>query len=284
MAARPKTLYAAVAPVLVGSAVAYSAGGFQILPALAALLAAVSIQIGTNLANDVADFRRGADNEARLGPVRVTQAGVLTERQVFSGMWLSFGFAALLGIYLYLEAGWPVLAIGLLSIAAGIAYTAGPFPLGYHGLGDAAVFVFFGLIAVNGTFYVQTRTLVPAVLWASLPIGLLATAIIVVNNLRDIDTDAAAGKITLAVRIGRRGTRLEFAVLLGLAFLIPLLMWALGVSRMWVLLPWLASPFALQAVQEVHQLTGSALNRTLASTSRLELLYSLLLSLGLILT
>ncbi len=284
LAARPKTLYAAVTPVLVGSAIAYQAGSFRLLPALAALLGAVFIQIGTNLANDVADFSKGADNTERLGPTRVTQAGLLSPGQVLAGMWVCFGLAAAGGIYLYLIAGWPVLAIGLISILAGIAYTAGPFPLGYHGLGDLAVFIFFGIAAVNGTYYVQALNLSPATIWASIPIGLLATAIIVVNNLRDLQTDAAAGKITLAVRIGRRGTQLEFIVILAIAFIIPPLMWLSGSGSVWLLLTWLALPLAIQTTKEILNAEGAALNRSLAGTSRLELLFGALLALGFILS
>jgi 1,4-dihydroxy-2-naphthoate octaprenyltransferase len=280
LAARPKTLYAAVSPVLVGTAIAAYTGSFQLFPALSALLAAVFIQIGTNLANDVADFYQGADNPKRLGPTRVTQAGYLTSRQVLVGMWISFGIAAALGVYLYLVAGWPVLAVGVLSIAAGIAYTAGPFPLGYHGLGDLAVFIFFGLIAVNGTYYVQAKTLAAAAAWASLPIGLLATAIIVVNNLRDLETDAEAGKNTLAVRIGRRGTQYEFILIIAAAFLVPTIMWAIGIGSAWLLLPWFALPLAIRTTREVLTTSGTALNRTLAGTSQLELLFGTLFAFG----
>jgi 1,4-dihydroxy-2-naphthoate octaprenyltransferase len=284
LASRPKTLYAAVTPVLVGTAIAFHAGSFRLFPALAALLAAVFIQIGTNLANDVADFSKGADNSARLGPTRVTQAGYLTPRQVLGGMWVAFGLAAALGVYLYLVAGWPVLAIGVLSIAAGIAYTAGPFPLGYHGFGDLAVFLFFGLGAVNGTYYVQALSLSSPAVWASIPIGLLATAIIVVNNLRDLQTDAAAGKTTLAVRLGRRGTQVEFILILAVAFTIPPLMWFFEIGSAWLLLPLVTIPLAYRTVREILTAEGAALNRSLAGTSRLELLFGALLALGFLLS
>ncbi len=221
LAARPKTLPAAAAPVIVGVGTALAEGVFRAGPATAALLGALLIQIGTNFANDYFDFQKGADNEARLGPTRVTQAGLLAAREVAAGMWIAFGLASLAGLYLIIQAGWPVLLIGLASILAGIAYTGGPFPFGYHGLGDFFVFVFFGPVAVVGTYFVQSGAASPAAVWSSLPIGSLATAILVVNNLRDIETDAIAGKHTLAVRLGRSGTRLEYLLLGVISYLVP---------------------------------------------------------------
>ncbi len=218
LASRPKTLPAAAAPVIVGSAAAFYEGAFHPGPALAALFGALLLQIGANLANDVFDFHRGADTAERLGPTRVTQAGLLSPRQVLVGMWICFGLAAILGVYLTLVAGWPVIVIGLTSIVAAIAYTGGPFPLGYYGLGDAAVFLFFGLAAVCGSYYVQALKLDWLAFWSALPMGFLITAILVVNNLRDIETDRAAGKRTLAVRFGAGGARKEFLYLVVGAF------------------------------------------------------------------
>lgn len=282
LAARPKTLPAAAVPVIVGTGVAISEGQFRWGPALAALLGALLIQIGTNLANDVFDYKKGADTTARLGPLRVTQAGLLRPGQVMAGMWLIFGLASLVGLYLVAIGGWPIVVIGLLSITAGIAYTGGPFPLGYHGLGDLFVFIFFGLVAVCGTYYVQADTVSLAALWAAVPVGLLATAILVVNNLRDIETDRAAGKKTLAVRLGARGAQMEYMLLVGGAYLIPLLMWLTGVSEPWALLTWLSIPMAMAQIRLVRTETGRPLNQALAGTARLELIYGILLAVGLI--
>lgn len=263
-----------------GTAVAFSEGVFQFGPALAALLGALLIQIGTNFANDVFDFKKGADTSTRLGPVRVTQAGLLSPEQVMTGMWLTFGLATLIGLYLVIIGGWPIVAIGLLAIASGIAYTGGPFPLGYNGLGDLFVFIFFGLVAVCGTYYVQALMVSTAAVWAAVPMGLLATAILVVNNLRDIETDRAAGKKTLAVRFGRRGAQIEYLLLVGLSYLTPLLMWITGVSTAWVLLSWLSTLLLPKLANFIMTEKGRPLNQALAGTARLELAYSFLLSMG----
>lgn len=284
LAARPKTLFAAVTPVIVGTAAAYRDGTFAPGPALAALLGATFIQIGTNFANDVADFRRGVDTQARLGPLRVTQAGLLTSTQVTAGMWGCFALASLAGLYLALVAGWSVIAIGLLSIAAGLAYTAGPLPLGYHGLGDLAVFIFFGLVAVGGTYFVQAREVVPIALLAAVPIGCLATAILVINNLRDLPTDRAAGKRTLAVRLGPRRTQLQFLLLLAISYLSPFALWFIAGTTPWVLLTWLSLPQAVRATRQIYLHSGQQLNPTLAATSQLEFLFGLSLAVGLILS
>jgi 1,4-dihydroxy-2-naphthoate octaprenyltransferase len=284
LAARPKTLPAAASPVIVGTAIAIGTKNFSLFPALAALLGALLIQIGTNFANDVFDYKKGADTHERVGPVRVVSAGILSPGQVFAGMWLTFGLATLAGIYLLIVGGWPVVVIGLLSILSGIAYTGGPFPLGYNGLGDLFVFIFFGLVAVCGTYYVQALNLVPLAWWGAIPVGLLATAIIVVNNLRDIATDAKVGKKTLAVRLGARGAQVEYFLLLGISYLIPPVMWALGVSSGWVMLSWLSLPLAFPLIKAIQTQKGRALNPVLGGTARLELIYSLLFALGLALT
>ena len=284
LAARPKTLPAAAAPVVVGSAVALSEGQFWFGPALAALLGALLIQIGTNLANDLFDFKKGADTSERLGPLRVTQAGLLTPQQVLIGMWFAFGGAALVGVYLIIIGGWPIVIIGILSILSGIAYTGGPFPLGYNGLGDLFVFIFFGLVAVCGTYYVQAGTVSATSIWAAVPIGLLATAILVVNNLRDVETDRRAGKKTLAVRWGVRGAQGEYLLLVLISYALPLLAWLLNQMPFTGLATWLSIPLALPLIRAIHHDNGRALNKTLAGTARLELVYALLLSLGLIST
>lgn len=281
LAARPKTLPAAAAPVVVGTAVAIGEAVFQWGPALAALLGALLIQIGTNFANDVFDYKKGADTTERLGPTRVTQAGLLPPETVMIGMWLIFGLAVLVGLYLVWVGGWPIIVIGILSILAGIAYTGGPFPLGYNGLGDLFVFIFFGVVAVCGTYYVQAGTVSPAALWASLPVGFLATAILVVNNLRDIDTDRVAGKKTLAVRFGARGAQIEYLLLVGLSYLIPLLMGLTGVASWWVVITLLSFPLVIPLTKMIFRQKGRPLNVALAGTARLELVYSFLLSVGL---
>lgn len=281
LAARPKTLPAAAAPVVVGTAVAIGEGVFAAGPALAALLGALLIQIGANFANDVFDYKKGADTGERLGPLRVTQAGLLSPGQVMAGMWVTFGLATLIGLYLVWVGGWPVVAIGVLSILSGIAYTGGPFPLGYNGLGDLFVFVFFGLVAVCGTYYVQVLTVSAAAVWASVPVGFLATAILVVNNLRDVDTDRAAGKKTLAVRLGRRGAQIEYLLLVYGAFLVPLLMWFLRLASPWVMLSWASLLLVRPLVRMVLTEKGRPLNLALAGTARLELVFSVLFAVGL---
>ena len=281
LAARPKTLPAAIAPVAVGSACAHAAGAFHAGPALAALLGAVLIQIGTNLANDLYDFEKGADTAGRLGPTRVTQAGLLTPSQVQAGMIIAFSLAAAVGIYLVLVAGWPVIAIGLLSIASGIAYTAGPRALGYVGLGDVFVFLFFGFVAVCGTAFVQARS-VPLAAWlAAVPVGALATAILVVNNLRDREQDARAGKRTLAVRFGARAARWEYGGLVALACATPLAIAAMQRSP-WPLLPLVTAPLAAALVRAVATRDGATLNPCLGRTAMLALGHGGLLAAGIV--
>ena len=281
LAARPKTLPAAAAPVIAGTAIAFAERVFSPGPAVAALLGALLIQIGTNFANDVYDYKKGADTSERLGPVRVTQAGLLKPEQVMAGMWVTFGLAVLVGFYLLAVAGWPVVWIGLFSIMAGIAYTGGPYPLGYNGLGDIFVFIFFGLIAVCGTYYVQAGTVSMGAVWAAVPMGLLATAILVVNNLRDIETDTKAGKKTLAVRFGATAARIEYDLMVGGALLCPLLMWLTGNASFWVLLTWVTLYRAIPLIKLIYAEKGKALNKGLAGTGRMELEFAILLAFGL---
>jgi 1,4-dihydroxy-2-naphthoate polyprenyltransferase len=283
LASRPRTLPAAAAPVIVGTAVAFSDGRFAWGPALAALLGALLLQIGANFANDVFDYQKGADTSDRLGPVRVTSAGLLTPRQVKTGMWAAFGLAAVCGVYLAVHAGWPVIVIGLCSILAAIAYTAGPYPLGYHGLGELAVFLFFGLAAVCGTYYVQARQFNLAAVASALPMGLLAVAILIVNNLRDLETDRASGKRTLVTRFGADWARREYLWVIGLAYLIPWVMWLTGGSSAWVLSTWVTFPLVLSLRKSIYTLTGRPLNKILGQTGQLELLYGLAFSAGFIL-
>lgn len=283
LAARPATLWAAVAPVAVGSACAVAMEGFRLLPALAALLGAVLLQVGANYANDLFDFEKGADTEERLGPVRAVQAGLVEPRQMAVATTLVFGAAAGVGLYLFAVAGWPVLAFGTASILAGLAYTAGPAPLAYHGLGDLFVLVFFGFVAVVGTTFVQVLALPPLAFWASVPVGSLITAILVVNNLRDRATDERAGKRTLAVRFGDRGARAELVLLLVMAYVTPLVMLAAGQTGRWILLPWLVAPMAVGIARQAFTWHGRELNRTLAATARHALLFGLLFAAAIIL-
>lgn len=283
LAARLPTLTAAIAPVLVGTALAQRDHAFRPGAALAALLGALAIQIGANFANDVSDFRRGADVQ-RIGPPRVTQLGLLTERQVLNGLWAAFALATLAGIYLTLVAGWPVIAIGAASILAAMAYTGGPWPYGYRALGEVFTFLFFGVIAVAGTYFVQADEVTRAVLAASVPVACTVTAILVVNNYRDLDTDRDAGKRTLAVRLGRIGTQRLFIAIVAVAYLAAAGLWLFGRFPVWVLLGWVSMPLAVPPVAAVlSTVQGPPLNRALRATARLHLAFALLLAVGIVL-
>lgn len=283
LALRPKTLPAAISPVLVGTTLAWSYGQFAPLPAMAAATGALLLQVLSNFANDYFDFAKGADTAERLGPTRAVAAGLLSPRAMRWGMATVAALTALVGAYLVMIGGWPILAVGAASLLAAVLYTGGPFPFGYHGLGDLFVFIFFGLVAVTGTYFVQTGMLSTEVLVVAAPVGALITAILVVNNLRDIGTDAKAGKRTLAVMIGARNTRLQFVILLVFAYAAPILIW-LGFERgPAVLLPLLSLPLAAKRAISIYSATGTALNPLLAGTAQLSLRYSLLLSLGLML-
>lgn len=280
LAMRPKTLPAAMGPVIVGTALAAGDQVFRFGPALAALLAALLLQIGSNLANDVFDYKKGTDTKERTGPLRVTQAGLLTPRQVMIGMWAVFALAFLIGTYLIWIGGWPVLTIGILSIIFAIAYTGGPFPLGYHGLGEIFVFIFFGPVAVCGTYYVQAGSLATSAWWASLPIGFLITAILVVNNFRDLEEDKKNGKKTLAVRLGPSMTQFEYFFFLASSGVVPLIMWLTAQTSGWIFLTWLFIPLALPLIKDIRTKKGAPLNATLAGTAKLSLVYSILFSIG----
>ncbi len=284
LATRPRTLPAAVAPVLVGTAMAIADKNFVWLPAAAALMVALLLQIGVNLANDYFDYVKGIDTQDRLGPPRVTQSGLIPAKQVKTGILVAIILSAIPGLYLASVGGWPVILIGLFSFAAALAYSGGPFPLASHGLGDLFVFIFFGLVAVCGTYYVQALHLTPLVWLMGAIQGLLITAILVVNNLRDIQTDRRSGKRTLAVMIGERGSRIEYLLLLSSAYAIPFILWLVGRSSVWVILPVLSLPLAISLTRLIWKSAGGpVLNQALASTAKLALVYSLLLSIGLIL-
>lgn len=286
LASRPATLTAAIVPVAVGSAVAKSVYGFSLWPALAALFGALWIQIGTNFANDVYDFKKGADTEDRVGPIRAAQAGLLTPRQLFVGMFVAFGLATLCGAYLLFHAGWPIAVIGVASIASGIAYTGGPYPLGYNGLGDLFVFIFFGFIAVCGTTFVQVGSVPNLAIWASIPVGALATAILVVNNIRDADTDVLCGKRTLAVRLGRNAARLEYILLIASAYLIPTYLYFSGSLEIRGLaLCWVSAPVALQLLRRVSTSQDSrVLNSCLKGSAGLLLIHGNLFTVALLIS
>lgn len=283
IACRPKTLSAGVVPVCVGSAVAVHQGAFALGPALGALAGALLLQIGSNLANDLYDYEKGADTEQRLGPLRAVQAGLLSPRQVRAGMGVVFALALLVGLYLTSVAGSWIVVVGLASIASAILYTAGPYPLGYHGLGELFVLLFFGLVAVCGSAALQTGTLSELAVWASLPVGSLASAILVVNNVRDRETDAVVNKRTLAVRFGRRAGQYEYLVLLLVAYLVPPLLFASGQLGPWALLPLSSLPLALRLARRVLRDTGALLNHSLVGTAKLLLIFGLLFTLALLL-
>ena len=282
LAIRPRTLPAAAAGVVMGSALAWHDGLFRLDATLACLLTALLLQIGSNLANDVFDFERGTDTPERLGPIRVTQAGLLTPSQVKQGMVIVFGLAAMLGLYLAWLGGWPILLIGIAAILSAIAYTAGPFPLGYYGLGDLFVFIFFGLASVAGTYYVQAGSVSAAAWWMSIPPGLIITAILVVNNLRDLENDRKAGKRTLAVLLGERATKIQYLICMVGAYLVLLLAALLGVVPWLSLLAWSSLPLAIRTARVVLTQRGRPLNAALAGTGQTALLFSILFWVGLL--
>ncbi len=284
LATRPPTLTAALVPVAVGTAVALADGAARAMPALAALVGALLIQIGTNFANDLFDFEKGADTEERIGPTRAVQSGLISPQAMRRATLLTFAAAMLVGLYLISIAGWPILVVGILSIVCGLAYTGGPWPLGYHGLGDLFVFVFFGVVAVVGTYFVQALQVSRYALLASIPVGFLVTAIIVVNNFRDSDTDRVAGKRTLAVRLGRTNTRVYYALLMTLPYVILTWIWHSESTSLAIFTPWLSLPWALALVRRLATHTdGPTLNATLRSTAKLHALFGLLFALGILL-
>ncbi len=281
LACRPPTLAAAVVPVAVGTACALLAGGFRAGPAVAALAGALLLQVGANFANDVFDFEKGADTAERLGPTRAVQAGLVTPRAMRIGMAVVFGAATAIGAYLVTVAGWPVVAIGLSSILCAVAYTGGPYPLGYHGLGDVFVMAFFGFVAVCGTAFVESGHVPALAWWAAIPPGALATAILVVNNVRDRETDVRAGKRTLAVRFGRRAVLGEYVALVALAYAVPVGLVVSGRVGAFGLLPLVSAPLAVLLVRKVLRTEGRALNALLGETARLLVVHGVLFAGGL---
>ena len=282
LALRPRTLSAAVAPVLVGTAAAARDGAWHPALAAAALATALLLQVGANLLNDLGDFRRGADGPGRLGPVRVVQAGLIPAARVAAAGAGCLGAAALLGVALAPRGGWPLVAAGAAAIAAAALYTLGPWPLAYHGLGEPSVLLFFGPVAVGGTELIQAGRMSAAGLAASLPVGLLAAAILAVNNVRDVDGDRRAGKRTLAVRLGRRGGRTLYTLCVALAFAAPAALVAGGIAPPAALLAWASAPLARRPLRAVlHATDGPTLNAALAATAQLHLVFGALLAGGL---
>jgi len=285
-ASRPRTLPAAIAPVLVGTAAAVETSGGEIrwLAFAAALLGSIFIQIGTNLANDYSDARRGADTMDRLGPLRVTSAGLVAPRRVLLATWVAFGVSVLCGAYLIYVAGWVILAVGIASILAGVLYTGGPKPYGYAGLGEVFVFLFFGLVAVNGSYFVQLEELAWLPFGLSISIGLLSTAILVVNNLRDMETDRRAGKNTSAVRLGRTATRRVYLAMIAGAFIVLAASILILGGPWWALLALGSIPLAIRPCRTVvSRIDGPSLNGALADTGIALGAFGLLCTAGLIL-
>jgi len=281
LAVRPATLTAALVPVLVGTAVAHASGGARPGPALAALFGALMLQITSNFANDVFDHEKGADTHERLGPPRAVQSGLLTPAEVRAGLVVTVALAAAAGAYLTAVAGWPVVAIGVASAISAIAYTGGPYPLGYHGLGDVFVMIFFGFVAVCGTVFVQTGAVPPLAWLAAVPVGAIATNVLVVNNVRDRETDVKAAKRTLAVRFGRRAGVIEYAALFALAYATPVAVVVWQQRAPIVLLPLATAPLAHRLVRTLATTEGAALNACLVGTAKLLLFYGVLFAAGL---
>lgn len=284
LASRPATLTAAVAPVLVGTAIASHSGTVDPGGVVATLAGAGFLQVASNFANDVFDHEKGADTDERLGPTRAVQAGWVSPKQMKLALSAALLAAFCVGIYLTWLSGWPIVAIGLASMVSAVAYTGGPYPLGYHGLGDLFVMIFFGFVAVCGTTYVHLGE-VPLLAWiGAIPVGCLITNILVVNNLRDRHTDARAGKRTLAVRLGRTGAEAQYIGLNAVAYLVPLVLFSLGKVALWAALPWLTLPLALSNITQLRKREGRALNPLLGATARLVFLFGALFALGVFLS
>ena len=281
LAIRPKTLPASAAPVIVGTACAFGDNGFALLPALVALVGALLLQVAVNLANDYFDDKHGIDSDKRLGPIRVTQSGLIPPRRVLAAMVLCLVLATLAGLYLVMRGGLPILVIGLLCILSTLAYSGGPCPIASNGLGEIFAFVFFGPVAVCGTYYVQTLSMGPRPFIAAIPPGLLVAAIMNVNNLRDIPTDTVAGKRTLAVRLGRgRSSVLCGLLILTPFFMLPLL-YLTGLMNAAGFIALAAFPMTFSLIKDLFYIQGTSLNDTLAAVAKLSVIFSLLFSIGL---
>lgn len=283
MAARPKTLFAAFAPVIVGASLAVAENNFDAVSSVVALLCSILIQVATNYTNDLYDHLKGADTKERVGPKRALNEGWVTAQQMKMAIYLTFGIAFLMGLYLVYVGGPFILLIGILSIIAGFMYTGGPFPLAYNGLGDLFVFLFFGFVGTIGTYFINTGQVTSQALLASIPVGALVTNILVVNNYRDFDQDRKAGKRTLAVMFGKNFALGEYLILLGSSFAVPLIMFVYYDLNAWVFLPYLTLPFAYKLIVMLLNRHGSELNPALELTAKLSALYGVLFSVGLVL-
>jgi len=280
MASRPKTLLAAFVPVLIGSSAAYHDGSFHLPAAITALICATLIQVGTNFVNDLYDFYSGADDEHRLGPTRVISSGLISPESMKKGIVITFTVTFFLGLYLVYLSGWLILVVGIISILAGIAYTAGPYPLAYNGLGDLFVFLFFGLVGTIGTYYVQTASINYFVFLLSIPVGALITNILVINNFRDIEGDRKNGKKTLAVIFGNGFTKGEYIMFLAVSYSIPIILFSLMEESIYVLLPLLTFPIAVKLIKMMSLFKGKELNATLELTAKFSALFGILFAVG----
>jgi 1,4-dihydroxy-2-naphthoate octaprenyltransferase len=283
IASRPRTLLAAFVPVMVGSAVAFNEGKLNIIFSLAALICSVLIQVGTNFTNDLYDYLNGADTVKRKGPRRVLASGLISVNEMKAAIILTFLTAFLIGLYLVYHGGFVILAIGVLSILAGFAYTAGPYPLAYNALGDVFVFTFFGIVGTVGTYFLHTKELSFVSFISSVPVGALVTNILVVNNYRDIDEDKVSGKRTLAVKFGKNFSRYQFILLIVISFLVPLLLFISFDASIFIFLPYLTLPIAYKVITMIYTLTGIEMNKTLELTAKLSAIYGLLFSAGFVL-
>jgi 1,4-dihydroxy-2-naphthoate octaprenyltransferase len=283
IAARPKTLAAAVVPVIVGSAAAANNGKFVLAYGLVALFCSLLIQIGTNFSNDYYDFVKGADNEKRKGPLRVMISGLISVNEMKAGIAVVFLTAFIAGLYLVYTGGVFVLVIGVASILAGMAYTAGPYPLAYNGLGDLFVFMFFGVVGTVGTYFVLAHQLSLLPFLCSIPVGALITNILVINNYRDVEEDKAANKYTLAVILGRTFTRYQYIFLLLISFMVPIILFFNFGFTYWILLPLLSAPIAFRLIKMLFTFEGKELNKTLELTAQFSALFGILLSAGILL-
>jgi 1,4-dihydroxy-2-naphthoate octaprenyltransferase len=282
LASRPKTLLAALVPVLVGSAIAVNESTFAPLAAFIALICAILLQVGSNFVNDLYDYLAGSDKPDRVGPKRVLASGIISVKEMKFGIFMVFLTSFILGMYLVYLGGWLILLIGVISILSAFAYTAGPFPLAYNGLGDIFVFLFFGLIGTVGTYYVQSGDISALSLWASIPVGALITNILVVNNYRDIEEDRSNGKYTLAVKYGKRFTRFQYIGFMIVSYLILFVVYYTFKQSIVVFLPLLSLPVALRLMWMIYRYKGKALNKTLELTAKLSALYGLLFAAGIV--
>ncbi|NJD22464.1 MAG: 1,4-dihydroxy-2-naphthoate polyprenyltransferase [Melioribacter sp.] len=283
LASRPRTLAAAVMPVIVGSSIAVHDGVFHPIAALVALLCSLLIQIGTNLVNDLFDFLHGSDKKDRVGPLRATASGLLSKYEMKVGIFFTFGLSFILGLYLVYLGGLFILLIGIFSILAGIAYTAGPFPLAYNGLGDIAVFIFFGFIGTVGTYFVQANEITAMVFWSSIPVGALITNILVVNNYRDREEDHSNGKNTLAVIFGEKFARIQYVFFMVVSYAILFVVYFTFKKSILIFLPFLSLPLSIKLIRMIYTLRGRELNKTLELTAKLSALYGLLFAAGILL-